>query len=74
MNGILKNLSDKIGEVYDLEVADNLTEIYGDLVTKVRAGSRQYWVIVKILAAVERERDILRREMNNLMEDDLPLD
>lgn len=74
MNDILKELSDKIGEVYDLEVAKDLTEIYEALADRACAGSRKYWQLVKKLAAVERERDPLANEIGILLEDDLPLD
>ena len=53
---VLKELDDKIAEVYDLELAEEMTDIYVDLVTRVDAMSKRYWELVKTLAKVERGR------------------
>lgn len=58
----LKELSNVISDVVDLEVAEDLTEIYEYLVVRAHAMSRKYWLLVKTLAAIEQERDILLAE------------
>ena len=54
---ILKELSDKIAEVYDLELAEEMTVIFEDLSDNINENSKRYWSLVKKLAVVERERD-----------------
>ena len=53
----LEELSDKIAEVYDLELAEELTVIFEDLTENINDYSKQYWSLVKKLAACEKERD-----------------
>ena len=60
---VLRELSDKIAEVYDLELAGEMTNIYIDLVTRADDVSRKYWKLVKTLAAIEKERDELRKKL-----------
>ena len=54
---VLKDLSGKISEVGDLEVAKDLTEIFETLTSRAATLSRKYWSLVKTLAATELERD-----------------
>ena len=58
---ILKILSDKIEEIYDLEFAEEFTEIFEDLVSRMKDKSRRHQRLVKKLAAIEKERDEERR-------------
>ena len=61
---VLRELSDKIAEVYDLELAEEMTDIYIDLVTRADDASKKYWKLVKALAAIGKERDELRNKLN----------
>ena len=70
MLGTLKELSGVIGDVVDSEIAEDLTEICEDLVSRVNTMECKYWKLVKTLAAVEKERDMLRLKLD----DDMPLD
>ena len=54
---ILKELSDKITEVDDLELAEELTEIFGDLTKRINEDYVQYMTLVKKLAMCEKEQD-----------------
>ena len=63
LKGTLEELSAKITEVYDLELAEEMADIYVDLVTRVDVISKRYWELVKTLAAVEVERDKLREKL-----------
>lgn len=58
---ILKELSDKIAEVYDLELAEEMTVIFEDLTNNINEASKRYWSLVRKLAAIEKERDEERR-------------
>ena len=40
-----------------------MTNIYIDLVTRADDASRKYWKLVKTLAAIEKERDGLRKKL-----------
>ena len=60
---VLRELSDKIAEVYNLELAGEMTNIYIDLVTRADDVSRKYWKLVKTLAVIEKERDGLRKKL-----------
>ena len=53
---ILEELSDKISEVYDLELAEKMTDIFEDLTGKIDEDLKQYWSLVKKLATIEKER------------------
>lgn len=63
MEGFLKSISDKISEIYDLDLAEEFTDIYGELVTRVNRLSKRYWKLVRTLAAIEKERDELRNKL-----------
>ena len=52
---VLRELSDKIVEVYDLELAGQMSDIYNDLVTRTDEASRKYWKLVKSLATERYE-------------------
>ena len=60
---ILEELSDEISEVYDLELAEEMTDIFEDLTSKIDEDLKQYWSLVKKLATIEKERDKLRKEL-----------
>ena len=57
LKDVLKELNDKITEVYDLDLVEEMTDIYVDLTDRIDAMSRNYWKLVKALATVEKERD-----------------
>ena len=63
MEGFLKSISDKISEIYDLDHAEEFTDIYMELVKRVKGSSKRYWSLVKTLAMIEKERDELRKEL-----------
>ena len=65
---LFEELSEKITEIYDVELAKEITEIYedlalstGELITRYEKGSARYWGLVKKLAKCEKERDEERR-------------
>ena len=60
----LEELSAKISEVYDLDLAEEMTDIYIDLVTRTNKASKKYWKLIKALATIEKERDDLRNMLN----------
>ena len=63
-NDVLIDLNSKIAEVYDLDLAEEMTDIYIDLSDRVKEFSSQYWKLVKALAKTEKERDELVRELD----------
>ena len=63
LKDVLINLDSKIAEVYDLDLAKEMTNIYVDLSDRVNKFSRQYWKLVKALAKTEKDRDDLLREL-----------
>ena len=54
---LLKKLSDKIADIYDLQFAEEFTGIFEDLVSRMKDKSKRHWRLVKKLAAIEKERD-----------------
>ena len=58
---LLRKLSDKIAEIYDLEFAEEFTEIFEDLASRMKDKSKRHWRLVKKLAAIEKEHDEERR-------------
>ena len=58
---LLRKLSDKITLIYDLEFAEEFTEFFEDLVSRIKDKSKRHWKLVKKLAVIERERDEERR-------------
>ena len=56
-------LDSKIAEVYDLELAEEMYDIYIDLTDRVNEFSSQYWKLVKALAKTEKDRDDLVRKL-----------
>ena len=63
MEGFLKSISDKISEIYDLDLAEEFTDIIVELIRRVKETSRRYWKLVRTLAAIEKERDELLKEL-----------
>ena len=61
---VLIDLDSKIAEVYDLDLAEEMTDIYIDLSDRINEFSSQYWELVKALAKTEKERDELVRELD----------
>ena len=62
---ILRKLTDEIAEVYNLDLAERMTETYEDLVKKIKATSKQYWSLAGKLATIEKQRDELRNKFND---------
>ena len=52
----LEELSAVISNVTDLEVAEDLTEIYEDITNRVSAMSHKYWKLVKTLTCAEKKQ------------------
>ena len=63
LKDVLIELDSKIAEVYDLDLAEKMTDIYVDLSDRLDEFSNQYWKLVKALAKTEKERDDLDREL-----------
>ena len=61
---ILKKISDKIGEIYDLDLAEEFTDIFVELVCRTKETSKRYWSLAKALATIEKERDDLGKELD----------
>ena len=51
----------KIAEIYDPEFVEEFTEIFEVLVTHIKNTSKEYWTLMRKLAACEKERDEERR-------------
>ena len=66
---LLRKLSDKIAVIYDLELAEEFTDIFEELVRRTKGTSRRYWDLVKKLAVIEKERDWERRTRQQAEED-----
>ena len=62
---ILRKLTDEIAEIYDLDLAERMTETYEDLLKKIKATSKQYWSLAAKLATIEKQRDELRNKFND---------
>ena len=56
---LLQQLSDKISEVYDIDLAEEMTDIFIDLSNNINEMSDTYWSLVKSLAIIEKQRDEL---------------
>ena len=54
---LLRKLSDKISEVYDLSLAKELTDIYVELTEQIREDDYKYFNLAKKLAKLEKEKD-----------------
>lgn len=54
---ILKELSNKISEVYNLELAKELTDIYVNLADQIREDDHKYFELVRKSAELEVEKD-----------------
>ena len=63
LKDVLMELDGKISEVYDLGLAEEMTDIYIDLTDRVNELSSQYWKLVKALAKTEKDRDDLVRKL-----------
>ena len=61
---VLIELDSKIAEVYDLDLAKEMSDIHIDLSDRIYELDSQYWKLVKALAKTERERDELVRELD----------
>lgn len=61
---VLVKLSNRIAEAYDLDLAEEMTDIYVELVDKINNSSKQYWSLVGKLATIEKEREELRRKLD----------
>lgn len=67
LKDVLIDLDSKITEVYDLELAEEMSDIFIDLVDRVDELSTKYWKLVKALATVEKERDDLLSKYNDTL-------
>ena len=63
MEELLRKISDKIGEIYDLDIAEEFTDIFVELVRRTKGASKRYWSLVRALATIEKERDELHKEL-----------
>lgn len=57
---LLKKLSDSISYIYDLDLAEEMIDISIGLSNNINEMSERYWS----LAIVEKERDELRKKLN----------
>ena len=57
---ILKELSDKISKVYNLELVKELTNIYVNLADQIRKDDHKYFELVKKSAELEVKRVSIR--------------
>ena len=63
LKDVLMDLDSKIAEVYDLELVEEMTDIYIDLKGRIDELSKNYWKLVKALARTEKDRDDLLSEL-----------
>ena len=61
---LLRKLSDKILEVYNLEHAEEFTNIFTDLTKEIKEDSYRYFNLVKKLAKCEGEKERQERIVN----------
>ena len=66
---LLRKLSDKIAVIYDLELLEEFTDIFEELVRRTKGTSRRYWDLVKKLVVMEKELDEERRTRQRAEED-----
>lgn len=59
-NELLKDLSERISEVYDIDLAEEMTDIFIDLSNNIDEMSERYWSLVRSLAVIEKQRNELR--------------
>ena len=59
LKDVLMELDSKIAEVYNLELAEEMTDIYIDLKGRIDELSINYWKLVEALARTEKDRDDL---------------
>ena len=59
---LLEKLSDEITEVYNLELAKELTDIFVDLVDQIKEDDYRYFNLVKKLAKLEIEKGKIKEE------------
>ena len=59
---LLQELSNSISFVYDLDLAEEMTNISIDLSNNISEMSDRYWSLVRKFAIVEKERDELRAQ------------
>ena len=67
LKDVLMDLDSKIAEVYDLDLAEEMSDIYVDLTDRVNELSRNYWKLVKSLAATEEDRDQIIKKHNETL-------
>ena len=65
---LLRELSGKIVEVYDLDLAMELTEIFEDLTEQINEDSNRYFNLAKKLAVCEKDLDKERYVKKNWKE------
>ena len=64
LKDVLMELDSKIAEVYDLDLAEEMSDIYIDLWDRYDESSKKYLKLVKALAKTEKERDDLVKELD----------
>ena len=69
LKDVLMELDSKIAEVYDLDLAEEMSDIYVDLTDRLKEFSSKYWKLVNALAKTEKERDDLLMKYNGLFEE-----
>ena len=70
LKDVLKELDSKIAEVYDLDLAEEMSDIYIDLWDRYDESSKKYWKLVKALAKTEKERDDLVRKLDATVQEE----
>ena len=59
---LLEKLSNKFNEVYDLELNAELTNIFVNLVKRIKEDNRKYFSLAKKLAALQVKYEKLEKE------------
>ena len=59
---LLEKLSTKLTEVYDLELAEELTDIFMGLTKQIKEDDYRYFNLVKKLAKLEVKKEKIREE------------
>ena len=62
----LRKLSDRISEVYNLELVKELSEIFIDLTKEIKEDEYKYFNLVRELAELEIEYEKIKKEREGL--------
>ena len=63
---LLRKLSDKISEVYDLSFAKELTDIYVELTEQIKEDDYKYFNLVKDLAELQVKYEKIKEEKDRI--------